>query len=79
MLTANLKHSAGPKKDVRLFNKILRNLSMLPYPGGLKQIIKTFMDDGAKIRKDESYEKNYLLSKYGSIPPLKYFDMFKGD
>lgn len=36
-------------------------------------------DDGTKIRKDESYEKNYLLGKYGAIPTLKYFDMFKGE
>lgn len=36
-------------------------------------------EDGAKIRKDESYEKNYLLGKYGAVPTLKYFDMFKGD
>ena len=36
-------------------------------------------DDGVKIRKDESYEKNYLLGKYGAIPALKYFDMFKGE
>lgn len=36
-------------------------------------------DDGVKIRKDESYEKNYLLGKYGAIPTLKYFDMFKGE
>ena len=36
-------------------------------------------DDGAKIRKDESFEKNYLLGKYGAIPSLKYFDMFKGE
>ena len=34
-------------------------------------------EDGTKIRKDESYEKNYLLGKYGAIPTLKYFDMFK--
>lgn len=34
-------------------------------------------EDGSKIRKDESYEKNYLLGKYGAIPTLKYFDMFK--
>lgn len=34
-------------------------------------------EDGTKIRKDESYEKNYLLGKYGAIPALKYFDMFK--
>ncbi len=39
-----------------------------------------FIDnEGAKIRKDESYEKNYLLGKYGAIPTLKYFNMFKGD
>lgn len=35
-------------------------------------------DEGMKIRKDESYEKNYLLGKYGAIPTLKYFDMFRG-
>lgn len=36
-------------------------------------------DDGVKIRKDENYEKNYLLGKYGAIPALKYFDMFQGE
>jgi len=37
-----------------------------------------FVDEGGvKIRKDENYEKNYLLGKYGAIPTLKYFDMFK--
>ena len=33
-------------------------------------------EDGIKIRKDESYEKNYLFGKYGAVPVLKYFDMF---
>lgn len=33
-------------------------------------------DEGAKIRKDENYEKNYLLGKYGAIPSVKSFDMF---
>lgn len=28
-------------------------------------------EDGEKIRKDENYEKNYLLGKYGAIPTLK--------
>ena len=38
-----------------------------------------FVDDtGDKIRKDENYEKNYLLGKYGAIPSLADFDMFKG-
>lgn len=36
-------------------------------------------DEGTKIRKDESYEKNYLLGKYGAIPTLKSLDMFKGE
>lgn len=34
-------------------------------------------EDGIKIRKDENHEKNYLLGKYGAIPDLQYFDMFK--
>ena len=36
-------------------------------------------EDGDKIRKDENYGKNYLLGKYGGIPEMKYFDMFKGE
>jgi len=34
-------------------------------------------EDGSRIRKDESYEKNYLLGKYGAIPTLKTLDIFK--
>ncbi len=34
-------------------------------------------EDGTKIRKDENYEKNYLLGKYGAVPSLKTLDMFK--
>lgn len=34
-----------------------------------------FIDyDGNRIRKDESYEKNYLIGKYGAIPTLKSID-----
>ena len=29
------------------------------------------------VEKDESYEKNYLLGKYGAIPILKSIDIFK--
>lgn len=37
-----------------------------------------FVDsDGSHIRKDENYEKNYLIGKYGAIPVLKSMDMFK--
>ncbi len=36
-----------------------------------------FVDEsGSRIRKDESYEKNYLIGKYGAIPNLKSIDMF---
>lgn len=36
-------------------------------------------EDGSRIRKDESYEKNYLIGKYGAIPTLKSIDLFKED
>ena len=32
-------------------------------------------EDGSRIRKDESYEKNYLIGKYGAIPALKSIDV----
>lgn len=32
-------------------------------------------DQGPKIRKDEQYEKNYLLGKYGAIPSLKTIEL----
>ncbi len=39
-----------------------------------------FVDEsGARIRKDESYEKNYMIGKYGAIPTLKSIDIFKGE
>ena len=34
-------------------------------------------EDGIRIRKDESYEKNYLIGKYGAIPSLKSITLFK--
>lgn len=34
-------------------------------------------EDGTRIRKDESYEKNYLIGKYGAIPTLKSINIFK--
>jgi AAA15 family ATPase/GTPase len=36
-------------------------------------------DEGVKIRKDENYEKNYLLGKYGAIPSLKTIDFLVGE
>jgi AAA15 family ATPase/GTPase len=37
-----------------------------------------FVDDDKKIRKDENYEKNYLVGKYGGIPNLKPFIVAEG-
>ena len=34
-------------------------------------------EDGTRIRKDENYEKNYLIGKYGAIPTLKSIDILK--
>ena len=34
-------------------------------------------EDGSRIRKDESYEKNYLIGKYGAIPTLKSIDFLR--
>ena len=34
-------------------------------------------EEGSRIRKDESFEKNYLLGKYGAIPSLRAIDLNK--
>ncbi len=36
-------------------------------------------EEGNRIRKDESYEKNYLLGKYGAIPSLKSLKQIQED
>lgn len=62
ILTANLKSATNVKQDIRLFNKILRNLAAIPYPGDLKQIIKT-----AIAFSDESNEYDYLRRIYCAL------------
>lgn len=37
----------------------------------LYSLVDFVNEEGSKIRKDESYEKNYLLGKYGAIPNLE--------
>lgn len=59
MLTATIKKFANIKQDIRLFNKILKNLSVIPFPGDLKQIIKT-----AVAFSDSSSEYDYLRKLY---------------
>ena len=59
MLTATIKKSANLRQDMRLFNKVLKNLSEIPLPGDLKQIIKT-----AVAFSDSSNEYDYLRKLY---------------
>lgn len=60
MLTANLKKSAKSKQDLRLFHKILSNLDSIPYPGDLKQIIKTSIAFSDEISEFDYLRKIYL-------------------
>ena len=60
MLTANLKKSAKSKQDLRLFHKILSNLDSIPYPGDLKQIIKTSIAFSDEISECDYLRKIYL-------------------
>lgn len=59
MLTATIKKSANLRQNMRLFNKILKNLNVIPFPGDLKQIIKT-----AVAFSDSSSEYDYLRKLY---------------
>lgn len=55
ILTTSLKRLSNLRQDKRLFNKILRNLDTIPFPGDLKQIIKK-----AVAFSDDSNEYDYL-------------------
>lgn len=43
----------------------------------LYSLVEFCIEDGTKIRKDENFEKNYLLGKYGAIPDMQLFDIPK--
>ena len=62
LLTMNLKRATNSKQDIRLFNKILRNMEVIPLPGDLKQIIKTSI-----AFSDDSNEYDYLRRIYLSL------------
>ena len=65
---------------------MIRGCYLINYYGGMRSGLQTRMttvyphsihwpifvdEDGSRIRKDENYEKNYLLGKYGAIPVLE--------
>lgn len=72
MLISCLKKSGNSKQDMRLFHKILRNLERIPYPGDLKQIIKTSV-----AFSDETNEYDYLRKMYLSLHDGKDIDIQK--
>jgi len=45
----------------------------------LYSLAEFICEDGGKVRKDEQYEKNYLLGKYHAIPSLKTFNLIFDD
>lgn len=61
-LSSYIKKIDGITKDERLFNKILKNTENLPYPGELKNIIKTSL-----AFSDSSYEFDYLKRLYSKL------------
>ena len=62
ILSTYIKQSSNLKKDLRLFNKILNNLEEIPFPGDLKQIIRTSI-----AFSDDSNEYDYLRKIYFAL------------
>lgn len=59
ILKATLRNVKSTRMNTKLFNKILNNMEKIPYPGDLKQVIKT-----AVAFCDESNEYDYLRKIY---------------
>lgn len=70
ILSSTLKKNANSKQDMRLFNKILKNLESIPFPGDLKQIIKTSI-----AFSSEANEYDYLRKIYFALNDNKEIDI----
>ncbi len=57
-----IKNFKGISKDIRLFRKILNTADNIPYPGELKNIIKTSL-----AFSDSNYEHDYLRRLYNNL------------
>ncbi|MDY2888952.1 MAG: ATP-binding protein [Candidatus Caccosoma sp.] len=57
-----IKNFKGISKDTRLFKKILKTADNLPYPGELKNIIKTSL-----AFSDTNFEHDYLRRLYNNL------------
>lgn len=72
LLTNSLKKNTNSKQDMRLFNKILKNLVTIPYPGDLKQTIKTSV-----AFSNSSNEYDYLRKIYIALNNIQEPDIQK--
>ena len=70
ILSSTLKKNANSKQDMRLFNKILKNMESIPFPGDLKQIIKTSV-----AFSSEGNEYDYLRKIYFALNDNKKIDI----
>lgn len=70
LLSSTLKKNVNSKRDVRLFNKILKNMEKIPFPGDLKQIIKTSV-----AFSSEANEYDYLRKIYFALNDDKEIDI----
>jgi len=70
LLSSALKKNTNSKQDIRLFNKMLRNLDKIPYPGDLKQIIKTSV-----AFSNEANEYDYLRKIYFALSDSRKIDI----
>ena len=60
LLSSTLKKNANSRQDMRLFNKVLNNLGKIPYPGDLKQIIKTSVAFSSEVNEYDYLRKIYF-------------------
>ena len=60
MLTSGIKKAVNSSQDLRLFHKILNRLTDIPYPGDMKQIIKTSIAFSDETGKYDYLRKIYL-------------------
>ena len=60
LLSTTLKKKPNLKQNMRFFNKILRKLDSIPYPGNLKQIIKTSVAFSSSVNDYDYLRKIYM-------------------
>lgn len=60
LLTLYIKKSTNSRQDLRLFNKILDKLDYVPYPGDMKQIIRTSIAFSDNTNKYDYLRKLYI-------------------